>query len=255
MELFCDEHGQPLPIGPQTLLLFVDETGTETLNDPNYPVFGFGACAVLASGYQECLVKPWLALKSNLFDGINAPLHAADLRASKNQMSGLNRFFTTSQFARLAAVITDKTWLSNELQEWEHEDLIYELATKTFMNRLPPVLDALQPSDVLLVQEASQRTDHLAQRYFPQSSIRGRTEGEHASELAIRFAFMEKAQGEPGLEVADFVVHTAGTCIRARHKEGGSLQFSRADFDAVFKSGDPQLSPFFELTRVSDPKN
>ena len=68
-----------LTIKPDTLLLFIDETGHEQLTDPNYPIFGMGGCAVMGNSYEHIIREPWRELKAQHFGGPDVPLHASDL--------------------------------------------------------------------------------------------------------------------------------------------------------------------------------
>jgi hypothetical protein len=63
---------------------------------------------------------------------------------------------------------------------------------------------------------------------------------------------MSKREREPGLEVADFVAHTAGASVQARLKGTRTKENERKDFEAVFRSGNTDLTSFIELTRVTD---
>ena len=41
-----------LPLRPETLLIFIDETGIEDYSDTKNPTFGRGGCAVLGADYK-----------------------------------------------------------------------------------------------------------------------------------------------------------------------------------------------------------
>jgi hypothetical protein len=45
-------------LGPQTLALFIDETGVEQYGGPNFPIFGFEACGVLGRDCKEIIRRP-----------------------------------------------------------------------------------------------------------------------------------------------------------------------------------------------------
>ena len=62
---------------------------------------------------------------------------------------------------------------------------------------------------------------------------------------------MPKAAAEPFLEVADFVVHTAGGQVRT-HREKQAEWGTRRDFKAVFGIEDQTLVEFRELLDVKD---
>jgi hypothetical protein len=47
----CEDMADSLVLTPNTLLVFIDETGNEDYSDPNNPTFGRGGCAVLGEQY------------------------------------------------------------------------------------------------------------------------------------------------------------------------------------------------------------
>src|SRR5687767_2309976 len=59
------------------LLVWIDEPGSETLSDPNYPVFGIGGCAITGDRYVEEIDQPWRELKTAHFGGSDKLLHAS----------------------------------------------------------------------------------------------------------------------------------------------------------------------------------
>ena len=42
---------------PNTLLIFLDETGQERYADPKHPVFGIGGCAMISDHYVRRIQK------------------------------------------------------------------------------------------------------------------------------------------------------------------------------------------------------
>ena len=82
------------------------------------------------------------------------------------------------------------------------------------------------PTEVAFIFEASERGDALVQRYF--SDIVVTIAGVR---VPIQLGIMPKWAGDEALEVADFIVHAAGT--QARNWDTGDKRFRR-DFEAVF---------------------
>jgi len=82
--LFNSEDGNQINSTPDTFLLFIDETGGESLKDPNFPIFGFGAVGLPAHLYSTNIINPWEVLKDKEFYGKDKPLHASDLRTHQN---------------------------------------------------------------------------------------------------------------------------------------------------------------------------
>jgi hypothetical protein len=48
-----------LKLLPNSLLIFVDETGNEDLSDPKNPTFGRGGCGALFTEYKHRILNPW----------------------------------------------------------------------------------------------------------------------------------------------------------------------------------------------------
>jgi hypothetical protein len=95
-----------LKVHPGCLMVFVDETGHEEFADPNYPVFGFGGCAVPAFAAPDVLERPWREMKERHFGGADVALHASDLRhPTPEQLEALGAFFRDHRFGRFAVTM------------------------------------------------------------------------------------------------------------------------------------------------------
>src|SRR6516225_7097380 len=84
-----------LQLPMRSLLIFIDETGTEDLSDPKNPTFGRGGCGVLFSEYKLRIAKPWRHLKRERLGGAAKPFHAAEFertRPTMYQITGINAF-------------------------------------------------------------------------------------------------------------------------------------------------------------------
>ena len=110
-----------LVVKPDCCLLFIDETGEESLKDPQFPVFGLGGCAVLGRDYELLIKKPWSELKTKHQGSAAVPLHAAGLsgKASREHLEDIGQFFRTHSFARFGTVIKITTVLPKPL--WAYQ--------------------------------------------------------------------------------------------------------------------------------------
>ena len=70
-----------LPLG--SLLIFVDETGTEDFSDPKNPTFGRGGCGALMPEYKGRIAKPWRRLKRERLGGATKPFHATEFEQAR----------------------------------------------------------------------------------------------------------------------------------------------------------------------------
>src|SRR5687768_15536740 len=97
----------PFATQPGDLLVYLDETGEETLSDPTRTMFGFGGCAVTEDRYFPDLATPWRSLKRQHFGSEDARLHAAATPPmTKEQMAAIGDFFRQQPFFRIAAIMT-----------------------------------------------------------------------------------------------------------------------------------------------------
>ena len=228
------EIDRQLFVQPNCLMFFCDDTGHEDFRDRNFPVFGIGGCGIMAGAIEPVLKQPWRAMKAAHFGGPDVPLHASELRhPTQSQLDALNRFFREQEFCRfgtptckLPAGVTAYHTVSRSLHKrWE------ELTP-----RVRPT-----PTEVAFIFEASERGDALVQRYF--SDIVVTIAG---NRVPIHLGIMPKWAGDEALEVADFIVHTAGT--QARNWDTGDERLRR-DFKAIFHAN-PLWQSFSAIASV-----
>src|SRR5262249_42871838 len=97
------------------------------------------------------------------------------------------------------------------------------------------------PTEVAFIFEASERGDALVQRYFTDIvvTIAG-------NRVPIHLGIMPKWAGDEALDVADFIIHTAGT--QARNWDTGDERLRR-DFKAIFHAN-PLWQSFSAIASV-----
>ncbi len=223
-------------------VVFVDETGHELLSDPRYPVFGFGGCGVLVSDYVRLLELPWQQMKAAYFGGAHKPLHAADLRSpTPDQRGVLAAYFSRFHFCRFAAVVSEAAVLEVE-NPWA------QIVAHGFVKRIVEVARHQRFGNVAIIFEGSARGDALVKRYF--SGFEAfRWEVDDVEYTAPITKYIAPKGLTAGLEVADFVAHTAGTAVRTWRQKG--VRKDRKDFAAVFKEVDERVVSFMEITKAT----
>jgi hypothetical protein len=123
-----------LNVNPAAVLVFVDETGPEWFEDPNYPLFALGGLVVPALSYFETVSGAWENLKGRHFGGRSVRLHAAEIdRSNSAGISAIGHFFRELEFGRIAVALTVRTGRPAELPP-------YQVAASALLPRLVAVV-------------------------------------------------------------------------------------------------------------------
>jgi hypothetical protein len=171
-------------------------------------------------------------MKDQYFEGADSTLHANELRTpTKNQLKALSSFFALRNFARLAAVASGKSLLPNDYSP-------YQIVSRAFLARVERIALSFTFSRIAILVESSERANALAERHvgpYNKADVEyfGRT-----MRVPIDHYFVPKAMNEPGVEIADFVMHSVGGQVRT---QCAGLTGFRKDFTAVFRDAPPEL--------------
>jgi hypothetical protein len=232
----ADEKMSTLEASSNCLLVFVDETGHEDFADKEHPVFGMGGCATINSLYNSVIRKPWLELKAKSFGGADTPLHASELHnPSPDQIKGLCNYFQANKFFRLYEIIKSTTPFPKDL-------VPYQIIAMGLLERIREIATMCPLDSIAMIFESSERADNLIGKYF--SAYQFEIDGKAISFDRYR---MLKTSKEAGLEVADFIIHTAGAQVRARMNNNSA---QRKDYACVFSNIDKCLVSSFEIEYV-----
>lgn len=224
-----------LKVSPNCLLFYIDETGHETFAN-THPVFGMGGCAELACNYEANIKTPWLQLKSQFFGDSNAILHAADLgKISLEQKIAFCEFFHENLFSRVYTTVSVASTKPDEIEP-------YHLIARCLLERMTKVAAYYPFDSIAIIFESSERLDKLAAKYFSEYSF-----SENGKTIPIEYRRMPKHTREAGLEVADFIIHTAGG--QARHKMDGKVGF-RKDYECIFQKIPSHLASGLDIDSV-----
>ena len=210
----------------------------EEFADPKYPLFGMGGCACLASSYDLLIRTPWRELKAKHFGGSDLALHASELgRPGNEQIEALAQFFLSQGFYRFYAIAKHTTTIAGPLDP-------YHLVARCMLERVRTIASRCVLDSIAMIFEQTDRGDLQAARIFGAYNF----SYEDCTPLPVEWRRLSKSLREPGLEVADFVLHVAGS--QTRDRLNGRTNW-RKDFDSVFHNIDPNLVSAIEIDEVN----
>lgn len=228
--------------GSRELVAFVDESGDPTLNDPNNPIFVLGLCAVYGDALDSELRLPWLNVRQSLTGSQEEAIHMKDLqrRIKPKQVQNVVDYFSNSSILRVSFAITDKTVFENgELPK----SPVLELALENLLIALAELMNNDFPTEALSVIFEN---GPLVERMKPHWPHRKLTRSDGVS-IPVSWSTLEKSSNEPGLEVADFIAHSATGYFR-HNKSENSAFFKR--YQAVHPKNNHQLHKGWELNKA-----
>ena len=146
-------------------------------------------------------------MKSKHFGGINKALHARDIyspsaKLSSSQLSALEEFFTNQPFCRIAAIVSDKTNLSDDVEP-------YKAVGTALTKRIEMVAFPMQFDKIVMFFEESRRGNKYVNSVFSGIQVY-RIINNQMQAIPIECYFLPKAVGNAGMEIADFIIYTAG---------------------------------------------
>jgi hypothetical protein len=85
------QAGEELKIRNDSLLVFMDETGHETFAG-DHPYYAVGGCGILGA-HHDVVKAQWRELRRTINGDPDAPLHAADLDYTPENLAAVSQFF------------------------------------------------------------------------------------------------------------------------------------------------------------------
>lgn len=218
------------------LAVFADDTGHEALV-PDQPVYGLGGCAVLAQDLDASVRTPWREVRRQATGSPDTPLHASDFgrRATREQILAAAAFFRQGRFARFGTIVSVNIAFFDNLGPLPTIALVLK-------QRIVDIARWTRFRSVAVIFESSERADSLVEEAFQNFSLE-----ENGTPLPVECYFMRKREGEPGLEVADFIMHAIGRQARHNLTKRGTFV---PDFAAVCHGIDTKLVSFMEVSAV-----
>ena len=239
--ILCPENEKTFEVNSNTLLIFLDETGDESLRDPRAPFFGFGGLIVVARDYFSQVENPWHRIKDQFFGGIDTPLHAADLKNPSNQIiEAFNDFFTVHTFGRFGVSCTDKTVVELDVK-------IENVVAACIWDRIKEVANSMRWYDILIIYEENQRLIPTIKNELMSKTPKN----QRNQNIKVTYHTMLKDPKFSGMEVADFIIHTVGRqarIMRGNHFTS-TVEEYKPDFEKIF-IGNGDLSSYLSISRI-----
>ena len=195
---------------------------------------------MMAADYDRLCKPEWRRMKKRLLGDSEIPLHANELTAKdKDKIEAVSSFFREQSFTRLAAIAHKSSTLEGS---WSvPKNLVMALITlfRSALCKYPftGMVVIYEDTDRLrleICQELGSLLVEVQEWGFNHT-------------VPYEFYLMPKRAVEPGLEIADFIMHAAGG--RVREQNNGRIA-DRRDFDVVFKSVSPDLAAYQEIKSV-----
>lgn len=217
------------------LLVFIDDTGHEDFAG-NQPYYGLGGCIIQAEAYGH-IKNLWRHVRQQILGNPEAPLHAADMPRHEANFQVLQKFFDDRSFLRVAAMITKAIDLPAGTQP-------ADAVMGKIQEEIQFAVNKIACTRVVLVVESSQRADPMVrERWGRLAPITPNMT------IPMMRYFIPKCSGESGLEIADFIVNSAGSQTQHYVRESSRIA---PDFKAVFLQH-PPVGCRFSLIRGIKP--
>jgi hypothetical protein len=231
-------HEEALVVPNKCLVVYIDDTGHEKLAR-KHTVYGLGGCAVLGRDLDRLILQPWRSVRRVITGSADTPLHASTLHTAVDGLEEAGAIiaqFFKLPFYRLGAIISKLAILPDDLS-------VIRIIKEVTELRINEIVGRTLCREVKNIFESSDRADPLIEEVFQNLEVR-----RGWKVIPTECYFMSKKAGDPGLEMADFVVHAVGGQMRQNLKHRGRF---RLDFQAVFHSVDRKYTSFLEVQAVT----
>lgn len=144
------------------------------------------------------------------------------------KVEGLNIFFGNGPYARIASVYSTSTEIENSLPD------LQSLAIEVCRSQIYKASAPWEPTKIAVIFESCERTNlAVANRFMSEEKATAKYADGRFYEIQIETFFARKGAELDGLEVSDFIIHTAGTTCRDVILKG-IKPLDRPDFAVTF---------------------
>lgn len=228
MPLIINTDRGNLELSDSTLVFAFDETGQEDFKDPNYSLFGVGGCAFMVRDYQRLIEFPFEYMYVNFFSEFERPIHITEIKnkLEHKHFYALNHLFLNFQFFRIANIMT-----INTTNNTKYDNI--KVLSGPLLDSIKEITNQTSANNIFILLEDSDRIGlKLA------SSLSGYSLKYPNREVKIEIGIIPKKSSTPALEIADFIINSAGA--QARNKLQGKNK-KNPDFKNIFESIDKRL--------------
>ncbi len=227
--------------GNYDLLFYIDETGDEYLKDNNNPVFCLGGCGVFAPYANNDIRERWKTVRKVFSGDCNKSIHASECerRLSVKKENVLIDYFLRGNFFRIGSLTTRATALNIKTDDFD--SFIVE---KVFgiMDGILTLSQQYPFHKLYVIFESSSRLDSKIKKAAQLVTHDGGDK-----KIPVEWRFVPKSSGEIGLEVADFMMHSAAGYYRNKDNENNKF---KKRFQAIFPESQNHLSHFSETLGI-----
>jgi hypothetical protein len=216
------------------MIAFIDDTGHETFAG-NHQHYGLGGCAVMGAALPVLQAR-WRGVRALVHGSPDVPLHAASMPRLAKNFVALADFFRDRTFVRFAVTSTNTIKCPPDIHTAKP---LIEVLKKQIVH----IASHSPFRSLAVVFESSQRADPLIEELFGSLELQ-----ENGTPIPVSHYFLPKAAGEPGLEVADFIINSAASETRKRMKGVAGMA---KDFADVFTQVPPAYRRFMMIETVS----
>ena len=205
-----------------SVIVFLDEAGNLNLDihDEDFPLFAVSMFVCKTTDYTRSIVPAVLEFKIRHFGHEAVILHSRDIRKAQKDFGFLTDRGRRNAFLQeLTTLMRDLNyrWITTVIRKQRHRELYgvaaqnpYDLALTLCLERLLPLLEEEEQSEVCVVAEArGKREDKELELCFLRTVSNGTYYVSADRFRAVKFTlkFAEKAMNVIGTQMADLIVY------------------------------------------------
>lgn len=226
------------------LVVYLDETGDHSLEliDKDFPVFGVVLMICDIDVYIDRIVPAVCRLKFDYFGHEGVVLHSREIRRAQGEFGFLTSPSKRQPFYRRVNQIMslDYRLIASFIRKQRHKNRYgeraehpYELALTFALERLLPLLESEEQSDVQIIAESrGKREDDELRLGFLQviNDGTGYVSSERFKRIGFRLEFRKKGSNLIGTQIADLAAYPIARHIIDKDKDNPAYEIVKSKF-------------------------